>query len=487
MSKPTTVPLPVLLILLDYWPLARLSRRSLLEKIPFLILSAAFALITVVSQDRTSVATMPTEYPAGRIPLVLCHNIVFYPAKMLFPANLSAHYAFPDPLDFSNPGVLRGVIGTSILLPALCLSLRWTRALLTGWLIFFTAILPTMQIIGFSDVIASDKYAYLPSVGFLLTASWAVGGLWAWAASRDAQSSPALRRIVLTVLFVVLAAAETVATHRYYRVWKDSETLYSYMLSRTPTSAPLHNNLAVALLGEGRYEEAIRHYEQALRLKPGTDETFTNIGVALVRLGKVDEALRLYRQVLRDMPRSYSVHCNLGALLAERGQVDEAVAHYQAAIRLKPGRPEPHNNLGNVLLAKGLIDEAIESFRKAVALRPTMPETQNNLGIALVRKGALAEAEACFSAAIKHRPDYAEAHVNLGLVQAQQGRLLEAIEAARRAVRLAPANIEARFLLGQLLRDTGQREEAVAEFREVLRLDPNHTQAENELKTALGG
>ncbi|HSW45800.1 MAG TPA: hypothetical protein VLM89_09535, partial [Phycisphaerae bacterium] len=164
MSKPTSTPLPLVFLLMDFWPLGRLSWRSVIEKLPLLAVGAVFAVITVVSQGRTAHITMPTEYSPARIPLLLCHNIVFYPLKMIWPVHLTSHYPLPEPMSPADPMILAGLIGTCVLIPALLLSLRRTRACATGWLIFFLMLLPTTGIIGFTTVIASDKYAYLPAI-----------------------------------------------------------------------------------------------------------------------------------------------------------------------------------------------------------------------------------------------------------------------------------------------------------------------------------
>ena len=168
MSKPTSTPLPAVMLLMDYWPLNRLSKKTILEKIPLFLMGAIFACITYISQHRTAVTVLPTKYGPEYVPAVLCHNIIFYLYKIIWPVNLSSHYAFPKPFGLTSPMVLAGVIGTCILIPVLLFSLRFTKAALTGWLIFFVAIFPTMGVIGFTNVIASDKFAYLPSVGLLM-------------------------------------------------------------------------------------------------------------------------------------------------------------------------------------------------------------------------------------------------------------------------------------------------------------------------------
>ncbi|MFH0981537.1 MAG: hypothetical protein V2A79_08365, partial [Planctomycetota bacterium] len=269
MSKPTTILLPGLLLLLDYWPLRRLSRRSVLEKVPFLVLMVISAVITVVSQSRTATTTMPDEYPPFRIPLMLCHNIVFYLYKIVWPVNLTSHYPIPDPLALSDGMVLAGVIGTCILIPALLISWRWTRALLVGWLCFFVAIFPTMGVIGFTNVIASDKFAYLPSVGLMLTLAWYLSRLWdrrsgsARRSSLFRRAEPDLRRVVLVLVGAGLALAEARATRHHLAHWRDTETLFASMIAHAPRAASLHWGQGYFLFDQGRYDEAVAEYSKA--------------------------------------------------------------------------------------------------------------------------------------------------------------------------------------------------------------------------------
>jgi hypothetical protein len=236
MSKPTSTPLPVVMLLLDYWPLRRLNWRTVLEKTPFFVLGGISAIITYISQSRTAGVTMPGHFGPERISLIFCHNIIFYFYKMIWPVNLSSHYPFPEPLNLSQPMVLAGVIGTFVLLALLVLSLRWTRAAMAGWLIFFVAILPTMQIIGFSDVIASDKFAYLPSIGLLMI----LAAFLVWLCNNRFLT---LCR-VSAMIIVLLACAESIAARCYLTYWRDTVSLFEHMLALAPNAVQVHNNLA---------------------------------------------------------------------------------------------------------------------------------------------------------------------------------------------------------------------------------------------------
>jgi hypothetical protein len=218
MSKPSVTPLPLLMLLLDFWPLKRLgggvpdvtsgqpmnSRagrpcRSLMEKVPFFVVAGVAAVVTYVSQHRTYGTTLIYGQSPFGVLLLIGHNVSFYLAKLAWPGELSWFYPYPKPFMLSNPVVLRGVIGTVFLLVMLIVSLRWTRALLTGFLFFVVALLPTMSGVAFMGLVAADRFVYLPMVGILLVLAWAT----------SLTSGPGLASGVLKADQPVLRAAPT--------------------------------------------------------------------------------------------------------------------------------------------------------------------------------------------------------------------------------------------------------------------------------------
>ncbi len=375
LSKPTSTPLPVLMLLLDFWPLRRLSTRAVLAKIPFLAVGAASAVITIVSQARTAAIHVPGEYPAGRIPLILCHNIVFYLRKIVWPAGLSQHYPFPEPFTLSTPAVLAGVAGTVVLIAALLISLRRTRAFLTGWLFFFAAMLPTMGIIGFTMVIAADKYAYLPSVGLLLPLAWLLAGFWR---GRPAAPPPWGRRVGTLACLTFLGVAEALATRHYLGFWKDTETLYRRMHCLAPDSPAVNSDLGAVLYNLGRTGDAMALYKRAIELSPFYAEAYYNRGMA---------------------------H-------ADSGDWAAAIADFTRAIEVRPGDPVAFNNRGNARLHAGDLPAAIADYTAAIRLRPDYAEAFHNRGFARGRSGDFEAAIEDLSRAIELRPDYAQAYCN---------------------------------------------------------------------------
>ena len=382
MSKPTSTPLPVLMLLLDYWPLKKLKWQSFFEKIPFFILGGIFAIITYISQTRTAGSTLPTETGIWRIPLILCHNIIFYLYKIIWPVNLSSHYPFPDPLNLSQAMVLAGVIGTCILIPLLFIFLRWTRAALIGWLFFFIAILPTMGIIGFTNVIASDKFAYLPSFGLLMVLASFLCNL------RLKSSVISGSKSVVIILFVlILASAESLVTRSYLTHWRNSVGLFKYMLSKAPNVPSLHYNLGVAYGELGRWQDAIEPSKQAIKIKPDYAEAYINLGVAYYKLGRYQDAIEAYKQIIKIKPDYAEAHYNLGISYEELGRYQDVIEAYKQAIRIKPDYADAYINLGAAYYKLGRYQDAVESYKQVIKIKPDFAVAHYALGITYLATG----------------------------------------------------------------------------------------------------
>lgn len=482
MSKPTTTPLPLAMLLMDAWPLRRLRWRTVLEKVPFLLIAAASSVITFLSQARTAAVRMPGEYSPWRIPLVLCHNVVFYLEKMIWPAKLSSHYPFPEPLTLSEARMLAGVIGTILLLAALALSWRRTRALAVGWLIFFVMILPTMQIVGFSDVIASDKYAYLPAVGLLMILAWALGH------AIDALAARWNRRNALlsvAAACAVVAALFARGTRRYLAEWQTTERLYAHMLRLAPNAAPLHFGLGFDLATRSQMNEAAAEFKRALDLGFQTPELYSNYGAALLKLGRPDEAVRYLTEAAKLKPKNSSIRNNLAQALIAQGRADQAFEELRRALEAKPDSPNALYNMGSYLVGGGRPAEAVQYLRRAIGIKPDMHEAHCRLGDALVAVGRGAEAVEHYRQAIRIEPGYAEARNNLAAELLRQNRVDEAIGAAQAALRADPGLAKAHYNLGIAFFAKRQIPAAVEHYRQAIRIRPEFPEARQNLGTLL--
>lgn len=443
LAKPTSTPLPVLLLLLDAWPLRRLSWRGVLEKVPFFLVAGISAVVTVVSQGRTAALAMPHQYAPGWIPLTIAHNIVFYLAKIIWPVPLSPHYPFPRPLDLSAPMVLAGVIGTPLLLLGLLLSLRWTRALAVGWLFFFVAIFPTLGVIGFTQVIASDKYAYLPATGLLLVLAWAAGHVWASSYRTTAA------RAGLAAGLLLLSAVAGGRTRHQLAYWQDTETLCRHMIRVAPRAAVLHTDLGDELTRQGRIDEAVASFRRALELDPNWYDAHNGLGMALLRRNRPADAIRHFDFATAINPQRGAAFAGRGAALVQMDRLDDAFGAFQQSLQLDPHFADAHANMGAILARRGDLDGAVRHYEEALRLQPELARTHFNLAVALSRMGRLESAAERFRQATRLEPSYIPAHGGLGEVLMLLGRVDEAISVYETALRIAPHDPRLRAALAE--------------------------------------
>ena len=461
MSKPTTVPLPLLFVLLDYWPLNRLSKKAILEKIPFLVLAGIAAIIIFLSQRNTAGVIMPTEFGPMHIPLVICHNVIFYLHKFLWPIDLSAFYPFPSPLTAGQPMVLAGLIGTPLLIAGLIISLRWTRSVLVGWLFFFLAIFPTLGVIGFHPVIAADRHVYLPMLGFFLPAALLLKRFTAGAGEKIFNR----RNIFAVSAVVILCASQVTLSRLYHRSWRDTVTHYSSMLSLTPDEHIIHNNLAIAFKKLGDPYQAITHYEKSLQLKNDAHEIHNNIGNALLEIGQAGRAIVHYRKAValtENMTMYHNTvagfaegHYNLANALKRQGRFAEAVEHFKKSLAIKASNIDGLNGLGESLGELKEHQQAIVYFDRAIQLDSNNIIAHGRRGMALAAMGQTDGAIDEFKFVLKAVPDDADMYCNLGILLMQKGKTEQAAAALRKAIELEPENVRAKGLLNKI-RLTGQ-------------------------------
>ena len=401
-AKPMLVTLPFVLLLLDYWPLGRLSQRFaprtllvrlVVEKIPLFLLAAASCLITLAAQ-RTAIRSWEELGVAGRVANVAVAYLA-YLGKMLYPAGLVIFY----PIAKDPPPVWEVVAAMTTLLAvsaAVFAARRKCPYLLFGWLWYLGTLVPVIGLVQVGFHAMADRYTYLTQIG-LYTA-------FAWGAAEVAGFWPRCRWPLRGVSALVLAGL-MVCAWQQTRHWRDSEALWTHTLACNSQNPLAHSNLGNALVGRGQVDEAIAHYRQALEIKPDDVMTHTNLGVALAGRGQLDEAIAHHRTALTIKPDLAEAHNNLAIALAARGQIDEAIVHYRRALEIMPNYAVAHNNLGFVLAGRGQLDEAITHFRKAVEIKP----------------------------------DYAKAYISLGDALASRGRRQEAIENFQKALDLASA------------------------------------------------
>jgi tetratricopeptide (TPR) repeat protein len=209
-----------------------------------------------------------------------------------------------------------------------------------------------------------------------------------------------------------------ICTWMQVRYWRDPASLFAHALQVTSNNALAHNNLGIVLLSQGKWDQAITHCEEAVRLEPKNFKAHYNLANALFSRGEVDEALTYYGEALDLQPDYAKAHNGLGLALLSEGKTDQAVSHFEKSLSIQPDSPATYNNLGMALLSEGKIDQAIAQFEMALRIWPKSAEVHCNLGIALLSQGKIDQAIAHYRAAIRLNPNYAQAFNALARVLA---------------------------------------------------------------------
>jgi protein O-mannosyl-transferase len=400
LAKPSVIAVPALLLLLDAWPLGRLSWRTAGEKWPWFALSLLSAVVTVLSVARTwDFGPLPKSDMVQSL-LRVAHVLTFYLGKIIWPARLSPVYQPPDPFTLRSPAVALAAFVVPAVTALTVIARRRTRAPIVGWMMFVVALAPTFGILTWSTIITYDRYVYFPALGLLLVAGASLASVWSARATRGTTV-----RAVSIVLAGLVLAAEARATRATLHNWRDSMTLWQQIARVAPRMPESHNGLGTVLDARGEPDAALAEYRRAIALDPGY----------------------MY------------AHLNLGNSLLERGDLMEAIGHLRAACAGLPGDPQAARAYGFALMQAGLLAESEAELQRAVELRPGYVAAMSQLGVVMAMRGRVDEGTALLERAIARAPGDARPRfwLAISLLQAN-GREREALLQLEQAIRLDP-------------------------------------------------
>jgi protein O-GlcNAc transferase len=262
-----------------------------------------------------------------------------------------------------------------------------------------------------------------------------------------------------------------------------------------PNPARAHLNHGNILLLKGDLKNALDAFRTAIKHNPEYAGAYYNIGNALLGDGQFDEAVANYRRALEIQPDYAEVYCSLGVALKELGQMENAIASFRRAMEINPDLVEARTNLdvvmrdifsmGNVLMGNGQLDEAVANYHHVLEIKPDFAEAHTTLGVALSELGQIEGAVASYRRALEIKPDLAEAHSNLGNALQALGQFEAAVTSYRRALEFKPDFAEAHSNLGLALKDLGQLEGAVACYHRALKIKPDYADARGGLLFSL--
>ena len=444
LSKPMLVTWPFVLLLLDWWPLERISpfgfhvsgsstrkfSQLVREKIPFFALSLLSCVVTFIVQRKDGAMGTFTGFPVtARIENAFV-SYARYLAKTIWPFDLAVIY--PHPEHWPWPTVTLSaclILGLSALM--LWHGRKWPF-LVVGWFWFLGTLVPVIGLVQVGMQAMADRYTYLPLIGVFILFAWGVSEITArWQTTRSA-------RIIIGVMTSLVLVACAARTADQLRHWRNGETLARHALAVTKANYVAYGILGTYLSDNGRLADAIENYRRAVQIRPADVQAQNNLGLALAHTGRLSEAADCFRLALRINPHFADAHNNLGNVLSAQGREEEALNCFRRALQSNPDYAEALNNLGRISAHRGQNDEAIASYRRALQIKPNLADGFFNLGNARARQGQFAEAAENYRRALRIHPDDAEAHRNLGWTLSQLGRRDEAIAHLTEALRLKP-------------------------------------------------
>lgn len=384
MSKPMLVTTPVVLLLLDYWPLDRLRARSTwtklaIEKIPLFALVVASCVATLLAQNFALGSTehLPLSWRINNAVVSYFDYIV----QMFWPQNLIPFYLHPE----GRLPLWRITLATAVLIFISAVAFirrRKNPYLIVGWLWYLIMLVPVIGLIQVGLQGRADRYTYLPQIGLYLALAWVV---------RDLTTGWRRREIVLIPAATLVISTLSILSWRQTAHWRDTESLWSYTLSVTPNSDIAHTGLAGILFVQGKVDEAIEHYRRAIEMRPGNSGAQHGLASILAQQRKVDEAIEHWKIALEILPDDIEASNALALMYFHRGDYADAIAQWKNTLRYEPEDGDAANNLAWVL-AKCPQAE-LRDGKQAVALAEQANRFANDTNPVVLRTLAVAYAE----------------------------------------------------------------------------------------------
>jgi tetratricopeptide (TPR) repeat protein len=422
MSKPIVVTLPVILLVLDGWPLQRLPREGIcqlwscrsqiwplvMEKAPLFAMAVMSGVVTIFAEEGQgnlgSFAAYPMSFRLGNAVLAY----VRYLGKTCWPFSLLPFYPYAElvPWQVCAAGVLL------VLITIFLIRLRGDHPyLLCGWLWYLLTLLPVIGIIQQGEFALADRYTYLPLIGIFIALVWGGAALrarFAW-----------LRQswlLVIAAFFVVVLSGLTV---RQTSFWRDTPTLFIHTLDEDPGNFKALLQLGAYHRDRGEMEQARDYFLRVLQQLPRNREAVANLGDVYDKMGRYDEAEQYFQQALTIDPGYVQVYVNLGVMMAKQGNLPLAVTHFEKALALQPADSKLRINLGGALYLQGQFAAASAQFLSVLGTDKGSADAYNGLGLVLMAQGKFADAVHNFQQALQMDPLFQRAQENLEMAMAK--------------------------------------------------------------------
>jgi len=489
LAKPMLITLPVLLLLLDWWPFQRISFKTddrsmkfttkldiniqkpflylVLEKIPLFLLSILSIFLTIYSVQGDQHLVPDNQYSMKFRAANAITSIIIYIGKIFWPMNLAVFYPYPEKIIWWKP-----LIAAFLLIVPTILFLRRIRSspyLIIGWSWFLITLLPVLGIIqaGLWPAMA-DRWVYIPAVGlFLITI---------FTGEKIAAILSLSRKTIFLFAIFFTSILMMISWHQV-RFWQNSVSLYGQTLKATTGNYMAHNNLGNILMENGQLEQALHHFQKAIQIKPSYLEAQMNLANTLIHQGKHQEAIEQYKKLSGRYPGNAMIFNNLGAAIFKTGKVNEAIPYYINAIQLKPKYAEAYNNLGVALRQNNRKSKALVMFQKALAIDPDYEQAYDNMVRLISDQKIINRKLYQLMDKSAQSPDNPLLLFQLGNFFQKEDKIQQAIACYQKALKLKPDLYEAKKQLSISFAMKGDYEVSFSILRDLITQNPDDADA----------
>lgn len=443
LAKATAVSIPVVLLILDIYPLGRLTgrfwtwhklpqRRLIVEKFLYVLFSVLAVLVGFLGQFRSDAIRSLDEVGLTERLAIVGHAIAFYVSKAFWPVDLAPLYPRPEIIQLTQPRFFLACLGVVALSAILILLRRRMPGVLAAWVCYVLALMPVSGLITIGDELVADRYSYLPTLSLFVLLGGVFLLMWQSARTRVA-------RVALRGGAVVLASGIVLAlgwhSCQIIPIWHDSMALWTRGTERRPKSHKAWNNFGASLEKLGRHDEAERAYRKAIEQYEDYATGHYNLGITLMRTKRLADAAVAFGEATRLDPTNALAHANLGAVLTWLGKPEQAIPELQQALKLNPGEvPSAHYQLGEAYRELRQFDKAAAKYREAAKATPNGIAPLVKLADVCLSLRQIDEAESVAIKVVAAKPGQPGAHYAMAQVRAQQERFTEALWHLRKAL-----------------------------------------------------
>ena len=401
LSKPMALSLPLILLLCDWWHKRRFTVDIFLEKIPYFLYIIPLTWITYSLHAR-----IPVTKDLAQSLTIWIYTVSFYIQKFFVPVDFTPQYQLPQPMSWTTSSY--ALAGWTFLLSIfLLIKYRRQRLVIFAFGFYVLSIFFLWRFDEGRDLnIVADRFMYLPSVGFCILVGYGVVEMARAFSKKNIFMRNVFCLVVLAGYFYLINQ-----TYALTKIWKDSVTLWSYVIDKNPNLATAYNNRGEIYTQKGMFDLAIADYNKALSIDPYHANTYNNRAGIFFIQGRKDLALADYNDSIK-LNSTFQSFYNRGNVYLQEGQYESALADYNQALALNPQMPQAYNNRGLAFLNQGRFDQAIADFSQALKINSQFFNVYNNRGYTLFRKGEYTQALEDFNKTIKINPQNASSYYN---------------------------------------------------------------------------